>query len=134
MSKNERAFAINAPPDVIWRTLLDEVRAGVESGRAQVVHEEAPRGLVLDVRMGWGLGVRYDYRLSVQAAHTEVAVTVAPHGLRYALANIISFGRGSSPYMLAVTQGLANLKEVAEAQVGGRPSDDGAKGTPESSR
>lgn len=114
--KNERAFAIHAPPDVIWRTLLDEVRGGVESGRAEIVRQEAPRVLLLDVRLGWGLTVRYHYALKQQTEQTEVAVTVTPYGIRHSLANIVSFGRGVTPYMLAVTQGLANLKQAAERE------------------
>ena len=120
-NKNERAFAILAPPDRIWRALLQEVHAGVDSGRAQIVRQEAPRALLLNVRIGWGLAVRYDYRLTPTPQHTsdapetEVAVTVDPYGLRHALANIITFGRAMTPHMLAVTQGLANLKQAVEA-------------------
>lgn len=118
--KNERAFAIEVEQDEIWRLLLEEVRLGVESGRAQIVHQEAPRALLLDIRLGWGLAVRYDYRLSPLPRHagdlpqTEAAVTVVPYGIRHALANIITFGRAITPYMLAVTQGLSNLKAAAE--------------------
>jgi hypothetical protein len=124
--KNERVFAISAEPDRIWRLLLDEVRLGVESGRAEIVRQEAPRALRLDVRMGPGLGVRYEYRLTPQPRRagdggrrqTEVAVTVAPYGLRHALANVVTLGRALTPHMLAVTQGLANLKAAAEGQAG----------------
>ena len=115
MSTHERAFAIAAPPQLIWRTLRAEVQAGVQSGRATILHEEAPRRLDLDVHLGWGLRVRYTYQLTLRAQDTEVAVTVAPYGIRHALANILSLGRGATPYLLAVTQGLANLKTVAEA-------------------
>lgn len=117
MPKHERAFAIQAPPDTIWRLLRAEIRSGVEAGRAEITHEEQPRQIVVGVRLGWGLGVRYDYRLAVRADHTEVAVEVAPHGFRHALANIVSLGRASTPYLLAVTQGLANLKEAAEGEI-----------------
>ncbi len=115
MASNERAFAIQASPDVIWRALRREVQAGLDSGRASLVREEAPRQLVLDVRMGWGLRVRYRYALKAESGHTEVAVQVAPYGIRHAVSNIISLGRGATPYMVAVTQGLSNLKAAAEA-------------------
>lgn len=121
-NKNERAFAILAPPERIWRTLLREVHAGVEGGRAEIVRQNAPRGLVVNVRIGWGLGVRYDYRLRPTAQHTaeapetEVAVTVDPYGMRHALANLITLGRAMTPHMLAATQGLANLKQVVEGE------------------
>ena len=117
MSKRtERAFAVAASPAIIWRILLDEVREGVESGRATVIREEAPRQLTLDVRLGWGLGVRYTYEITLQPEHTEVAATVTPYGMRHAVANVISFGRAASPYLVALTQGLANLKQEAERE------------------
>ena len=112
--KNERVFAINAPPDRIWRTLLKEVREGVESGTATILREEPPRVLELEVRLSRGLAVRYDYALAVNGPHTEVTVSVNPYGIRFAVANIFSLGRGVTPYMLAVTQGLANLKASVE--------------------
>ena len=81
--------------------------------------------------MGWGLEVRYDYRITPPLGPTsgptgapcEVAVEVAPIGIRHAIANIFSMGRGAAPYLAAATQGLANLKESAEADPqSGRPS------------
>ncbi len=127
--KNERVFAIRADPDRIWRLLLDEAQLGVESGRAEIVRREARRSLLLDVRMGPGLAVRYEYRLTPmprRAAHgdrgeTEVAVRVSPYGLRHALANVVTLGRALTPHMLAVTQGLANLKAAAEGRAGRPP-------------
>ena len=96
----------------------------MESGRAEIIRQEAPRALLLDVRIGPGLGVRYEYsltRLPRRAAQgdrgeTEVAVRVTPYGLRHALANVLTFGRALTPHMLGVTQGLANLKAAAEGR------------------
>ena len=114
MAAHERAFAMHASPEIIWRTLLAEVEQGVGTGRAQIVHQEAPRWLDLTVRLGWGLRVRYQYRIRQTPDHTEVAVDVAPFGLRHAFANIFALGRGTTPYLLAASQGLANLKAEAE--------------------
>ena len=114
MAEQERAFAIQAEPDLIWRLLRAEVKAGVDDGRARILREEVPRYLDLDVRLGWGLRVRYTYRISVQGTHTEIEARVVPYGIRFALANIVSLGRGATPHLLAVTQGLANLKAEAE--------------------
>jgi hypothetical protein len=116
MAKNERAFGIHAPPEVIWRILSEEIQHGIDGGRARMVHQERPRSLAFSVRLGWGLSVRYAYRISVEVDHTEVAVEVTPFGFRHAIANIISFGRGSTPLMVATTQGLANLKDEAERE------------------
>ena len=127
--KHERVFAIAAPPNRIWRLLLDEVRQGVESGRAAIVRQEAPRALVLDVHLGRGLSVRYDYLLTplprrtgeTDQPQTAVAVRVAPYGVRHALANVVTLGRAMTPHMLAATQGLANLKAAAEGDPGLKP-------------
>ncbi|HJN93674.1 MAG TPA: hypothetical protein QGF05_13245 [Dehalococcoidia bacterium] len=116
MSKNERAFAIQASPEVIWGVLTEEIEAGVDAGRARVEHQERPRSIAFVVQLGWGLSVRYQYRISTEVDHTEVAVEVTPFGFRHAIANIISFGRGSTPLMVAATQGLANLKDEAERE------------------
>ena len=118
MATHERAFAIHASPAIIWRMLLAEVEQGVVAGRAQIVHQEAPRRLDITVRLGWGLRVRYRYDIRRGPEHTEVAVDVTPFGLRHAFANIFALGRGTTPYLLATTQGLANLKIEAERAAG----------------
>ena len=117
MARSERVFSISASPDLVWRTLLTEVQPGADADRARILHEEPPRYLRLDVPFGWSHGVIYDYRLRPVAAGCEVAVEVAPYGIRFAIGNIFSLGRGLTPYMLAVTQGLANLKEECEQRV-----------------
>ncbi len=116
MAKNERAFAIHASPEIIWKVLLAEIYEGIEAGRAELEHQEAPRSISIFVRLGRGLSVRYEYRISVEPEHTEVAVEITPFGFRHAVANIMSFGRGSTPLMVAATQGLANLKDQAERE------------------
>lgn len=122
MADNERAFEIHASPEIIWQTLLEEVHGAVDTGQATIEQQNPPHSLQLNVHMGWGRGVRYRYTLTGRSASTEVAVTVDPYGTRNALANIFSFGRGLTPYMLAVTQGLANLKEAAETKAGTSPT------------
>ena len=116
MAKNERAFAIHAAPEVIWPILRAEIQEGIEGGRVSVEHEESPRRVAIWVQMGRGLAVRYDYRLSVQPEHTEVAVEVTATGLRHSISSIMSLGRSMTPYLVAVTQGLANLKDEAERE------------------
>ena len=124
-NRSERVFAIHAPPTVVWRHLRTEIADGQTSDRVRIQHEEPPRQIVFWVRMGWGLEVRYDYRISVEPApapgaqpvgpYCEVSVEVSPVGIRNAFANVLALGRGTTPYLLAATQGLANLKQTAEA-------------------
>lgn len=116
MANYERAFGIHAPPEVIWRILIEEIQQGVDAGRARIDHQERPRSITFIVKLGWGLSVRYQYQISVEVEHTEVAVDVTPFGFRHAVANVMSFGRGSTPLMIAATQGLANLKDEAERE------------------
>ena len=113
-NKRERAFAISASPQKIWRVLIKEVYSGVQLGRVTIIEERPYSFLELNVRLNKGLAVLYRYELIQSESYTEVSVTVEPYGIRYVLANIFSFGRGITPHMLAVTQGLANLKEVVE--------------------
>ena len=124
-NRSERVFAIHAPPTVVWRHLRREIADGQTSDRVRIQHEEPPRQIVFWIRIGWGLEVRYDYRISVEPArarsvqptgpYCEVSVEVSPVGIRHAFANVLALGRGIAPYLLAATQGLANLKQAAEA-------------------
>ena len=52
-----------------------------------------------------------------------MAVGVYPYGIRFAIGNIMSLGRGRTSYMLAATQGLANLKSSVEDGLPGDPED-----------
>ena len=125
LNRSERVFAIHATPAVVWRHLRAEIADGQTSDRVRIQHEEPLRQIVFWVRMGWGLEVRYDYRINVESApapgaqrtppYCQVSVEVSPVGLRHAFTNVLALGRGTTPYLLAATQGLANLKETAEA-------------------
>ena len=114
MAGAEHAFEIEAPVEDIWRALRNEAQAGVDAGQAVLIAAERPRRLELDVPVGWGLTVRYAYKLSRAGDNSVVIVEVTPRGIRWALSNIITLGRGITPFSLAVTQGLANLKETVE--------------------
>ena len=114
MAGAEHAFEIEAPVEDIWRALRNEAQAGVDAGQAVLIAAERPRRLELDVAVGWGLTVRYAYKLSRSGDNSVVIVEVTPRGMRWALSNIITLGRGITPFSLAVTQGLANLKETVE--------------------
>ena len=119
--QNQATFAIQAPVEVIWRTLLAEVQTGVAAGRARIVRQEAPRYLEVEVALGWALGARYAYEIVVLPGSSEVTGRVQPYGLRHRLANLFALGRASRPYVTALGQGLANLKQAAESR-GERPA------------
>ena len=114
MAGAEHAFEIEAPVEDIWRALMNEAQAGVDAGQAVLIAAERRRRLELDVVIGWGLTVRYAYKLSRAGDKSLVIVELTPRGIRWALSNIITLGRGITPFSLAAAQGLANLKEAVE--------------------
>ncbi len=114
MAAAEHAFEIQAPIEDIWRALLNEAQAGVDAGQAVLIAAERPRRLELDVLIGPGLTIRYAYKLQRAGDNSLVIVEITPRGIRWALSNILMLGRGITPFSLAVTQGLANLKETVE--------------------
>ena len=110
----EKAFAVRATPEVIWRALLADLEAGDRS--AYEVEDSKPNEqLVLWVSLERGVPARLTYRLIPRDDHTEVVATMEPQGLRYALARIVSFGRVNTNYEIVLVQGLANLKQAAES-------------------
>jgi len=115
MPTAEHAFEIRAEPEAIWRALRAEADEGVRVGRAELLREERPRALTLDVEIGWGLTVHYAYTLRAVTGGSQVSVAITPRGIRWALSNILMLGRGITPFSLAAAQGLANLKETLEA-------------------
>ena len=114
MAGAEHAFEIEAPVEDIWRALMNEAQAGVDAGQAVLIAAERPRRLELDVAVGWGLTVRYAYKLSRAGDNSVVIVELTPRGIRWAFSNILMLGRGITPFSLAAAQGLANLKEAVE--------------------
>jgi len=121
----EHVFAIGAPVEEVWRALRAEAEAGVRAGRAAVLVDERPWRLALDVMMGWGMTVHYVYALRRTGGGSEVTVAITPRGLRWALSNILTLGRGAAPFALAAAQGLANLKQTVERPHGEDSGDSG---------
>lgn len=114
MPTAEHEFEIAAPAETIWRALRDEAEAGVAAGQAVVLIDERPWRLALDVTMGWGMIVHYAYALHRAGDGAHVSVAITPRGLRWAFSNILSLGRGITPFSLAAAQGLSNLKKSVE--------------------
>ena len=110
----EKAFAVHAAPDAIWRALLADLESGDRS--AYEIEDSKPNEqLVLWVNLEGSIPARLTYRLNPRDDHTEVVATMEPQGLRYTFARIVSFGRVNTNYELVLVQGLANLKQAAES-------------------
>jgi hypothetical protein len=120
----ERAFAINAPPARIWDALTGDLAAG-DDARYHVERAVTPRELVLSVELQGGVRAQLTYTLIPRPDHTEVVATIAPQGLRYAVARLLTLGRVDTNYQLLLTQGLANLKQAVEGDEGRTDANEG---------
>lgn len=109
----EKAFAINARPDQIWRALTGELQVADEA--AYEVERAIPNELLsMWVDLQGGVRARITYRLIPRDDHTEVVATMEPEGLRYAIFRIITFGKGDTNYEMLLVEGLSNLKRAVE--------------------
>ena len=110
----EKAFAIKGEPAAIWRALTGELE--VADATAYTIERAVPNELLsLWVDLDGGVRALLTYRLIPRDDHTEVVATMEPHGLRYAIFRIITFGRADTGFELVLVQGLANLKEAVES-------------------
>ena len=109
----EKAFAINAEPPKIWEELTKEIglaEDGVYTIEESIVNEY----LELRVKFQDGIEAHISYRLIPRDDHTEVVATMHPEGLRYAIFQMITFGRSNINYEMGLVVGLANLKAAVE--------------------
>ena len=110
----EKAFAIQAEPAVIWRELCHEL-AQAPPGSHTIERSLEERELVVRVTLPDGVEALITYQLIPREGHIEVVARMEPLGLRYSFLQAITLGRFDSGYELALAEGLANLKQAAEA-------------------
>ena len=122
----EKAFAINAPPEAIWRALMQELAEG-EPNSFEIERSEPNERLTLRVQVG-AFPAWITYRLIPKEGHTEVVAVLQPSGFRYVLYQIITLGRGNTGFEMALVQGLANLKAAVEGD-SGRKEHEGGEGS-----
>jgi hypothetical protein len=120
----EKAFAIRAEPAAIWDALTGELAAAGEESY-QVERAVTNEQLSLWVDLQGGIRALLTYRLIPREEHTEVAATMEPEGLRYAIFRMITLGRADTNYEMLLVQGLANLKQAVEGDEQG-PQEAGA--------
>ena len=116
----EKAFAIHASPDAIFRALTDELESAAadSDGAFEVLRSNAPESIDLLVTIG-GVPCWLTYRLEATPDHTEVPAVLTPFGFKYTLFRIMTFGLRDQGYEVALVQGLANLKAAVETEAGG---------------
>lgn len=122
----EKAFAINAPPHVIYAALEHDL--GEASDHAGDTHEvlrrDPSRSLELRVTIG-GVPCYLTYRLEPRADHTEVIAQLQPFGWRYTFFRIITLGLRNDGFQIALVEGLANLKAEVEQAPAEFPDEEG---------
>jgi carbon monoxide dehydrogenase subunit G len=111
----EKAFAIHAEPARIWRALTEELQAA-DPGAYEIERSDPPSLLTVRVQVQGGVTARITYRLIPRPEHTEVVATMEPEGVGYGFFRLITLGRSDTGYEMALVQGLANLKQVAEGK------------------
>jgi hypothetical protein len=110
----EKAFAIEAPPEVIWDALWSDLSEGDESAY-QLEGSTWPTRLQLNVDMS-GVRCLLTYTLTPMpdSASTEVAAALEPLSKRYSLYYLVTFGHIKRNYEMLLVTGLANLKAHVE--------------------
>ena len=109
----EKAFAINATPEAIWRALTGELE--VADAATYTIERAIPNEqLSLWVNLMGGVRAVLSYTLVPRDGHTEVVATMVPQGLRYAIFRIITLGRADTNYEIVLVEGLSNLKAAVE--------------------
>lgn len=109
----EKAFAIDAPPDAVWRALTGELEVA-DRGAYEVERAVPNQSLSLWVQLQGGVRANIVYQLIPRDGHTEVVATMVPQGFRYAIFRMITLGRYDSNFELLLVHGLSNLKQAVE--------------------
>jgi hypothetical protein len=110
----EKAFAIEAPPEVIWEALWADLSQG-DASLYELDGSAWPHRLELKVNLS---GVRcalvYTLTPMEQPGMTEVAADLTPLSKRYGLYFLLTFGHIKRNYEMLLVSGLANLKAHVE--------------------
>lgn len=109
----EKAFAIDAEPDVVWEGLWSDLSQG-DPALYEVEQAQRPRRLVLRLTLG-GIPARLTYEISRRDGGCEVAARLEPLGPRFGFYQILTFGHTRTNLELTLVQSLANLKASVES-------------------
>ena len=112
----EKAFAIEATPEVIWEALWADLGQGDES-LYTLVESNWPHSFSIRLDFA-GLPSELTYKIEPKDGYCEVAATVTPLSKRYGLYWAITFGHIKRNYEVLLVQGLVNLKAAIEGDLG----------------
>ena len=110
----EKAFAIEASPEVIWDALWQELAEGDDT-RFRLERSNRPDRLELEVNLsGVVCALTYTLTRMDDRGYTEVSADLTPLSKRYGLYYLLTFGHIKRNYEMLLVGGLANLKAHVE--------------------
>jgi hypothetical protein len=116
----EKAFAIEAAPEVIWDALWADLGEGDES-LYTLTESNWPHGFTIRLDFG-GMPAELAYRIEPKDEYTEVSAMLTPLSKRYGIYWALTFGHIKRNYEVLLVNGLANLKEAVEGTADEAPS------------
>jgi hypothetical protein len=110
----EKAFAIEATPEVIWDALWSDLTTG-DDAEYELQGTTWPTRLQIQVDMS-GVDCLLTYTLTPmqKSGVTEVSASLEPLSKRYSLYYLLTFGHIKRNYEMLLVTGLANLKSHVE--------------------
>jgi hypothetical protein len=109
----EKAFAIEATPEVIWDALWADLGEGDES-LYKLEESNWPHSFSLRLSFG-GMPSDLTYRIEQREGYCEVSASLTPLTKRFAVFLALTFGHIRRNYEMLLVEGLANLKEAVES-------------------
>lgn len=112
----EKAFAITAPPQVIYDAIAGDLASASEheGDVFSIVRQEPPHRLDLQVTIS-GVPCALTYEIIPRGADCEVVATLEPRGFKYALLKIMTLGfTHDHGFEVVLVEGLRNLKAAVE--------------------
>jgi hypothetical protein len=111
----EKAFAIQAAPDVIFAAIeRDLAAAGEHAGDTfEVIRRDPPHSIEMRVTIG-NIPCWLTYALEPRDGYTEIVGRMTPFGWKNAVFRLMTFGMRDQGYEVALVEALANLKAEVE--------------------
>jgi len=110
----EKAFAVEASPEVIWDALWADLQQGDE-GAYTLDSSSRPSKLDVGVKLGH-IRCLLQYRIERKDGFSEVAATIVPISKRFGFYQVLTFGHVGRNYEMLLVTGLANLKAAVEGK------------------
>lgn len=110
----EHVISIKAPAATVWQVLIAEL-ANADPSRSRIELEEPGQLLVVAYELQPGLRLRFTYELMGRGDGAELVGRAEAQGWRAQVFNLVTLGRSWQDLDRSLMQGMANLKQAAEA-------------------